>query len=290
MLESALSFVAKNRGIWAGGAMERSIGGDSSIAIPRLRMGIWQRVAGAIFSVTGSSHVARSSQILATTHEVSIRDSVYTDTSGWSYYEHPGTVVDSSRFARAHSWSEIEGRASWTLGRVTFDATVGARDGTSVLPRTFWGNAVAAWQLTSRVSLVAGGGTDQGRLSLGVPSSRFGTLALRWAPMSMLRRPAPLAVSSSTAGFVLRSAGGTNYDVVMRVPHARRVEISGDFNAWKAIELHETHPDTWEATLTLTPGTYHLSVRVDGARWSAPPGVPTVQDEFNGTVGIVVVR
>lgn len=290
MLESALSFVAANRGIWAGGAMERSIGGDSSIAIPRLRMGIWQRIASAMFSVTGSSHVARSAQILATTREVSVRDSFYTDTSGWSYYNHPGTVVDSTRFSRAHSWSEIEGRASWTLGRVTFDATVGARDGTSLLPRTFWGNAMAAWQLTSRVSLVAGGGTDQGRLSLGVPSSRYGTLALRWAPMSMLRRPAPLAVSSSTAAFALRSAGGANYDVVMRVPHARRVEISGDFNAWKAVELHETHPDTWEATLTLTPGTYHLSVRIDGARWSAPPGVPTLEDEFNGTVGIVVVR
>ena len=80
------------------------------------------------------------------------------------------------------------------------------------------------------------------------------------------------------------------YDVVMRVPHARRVEVSGDFNAWKAVELHETHPDTWEATLTLAPGTYHLSVRIDGARWTAPPGVPTLEDEFNGTVGIVVVR
>jgi len=137
---------------------------------------------------------------------------------------------------------------------------------------------------------VAGGGTDQGRLSLGVPATRFGTLALRWAPSSLLRGPAPLSVTSSAAAFTLRPVGGGSYDVVMRVPHARRVEVSGDFNAWHAVQLRETRPDFWEATLTLAPGTYHISVRVDGAKWSAPPGVPTLEDEFNGTVGIVVVR
>jgi hypothetical protein len=33
-----------------------------------------------------------------------------------------------------------------------------------------------------------------------------------------------------------------------------------------------------------------MNLRVDGDRWTAPPGTPAVADEFNGTVGLVVVR
>jgi hypothetical protein len=33
-----------------------------------------------------------------------------------------------------------------------------------------------------------------------------------------------------------------------------------------------------------------MNVRIDGDQWRAPPGMATVADEFNGTVGIVVVR
>jgi len=29
---------------------------------------------------------------------------------------------------------------------------------------------------------------------------------------------------------------------------------------------------------------------VNGDRWVAPPGLPTTDDDFNGTVGLVVIR
>jgi 1,4-alpha-glucan branching enzyme len=80
------------------------------------------------------------------------------------------------------------------------------------------------------------------------------------------------------------------YVVTLHVPRARTVELSGDFGRWKAIALDETKPDTWETTLTLPPGAYRMNLRIDGDQWRAPPGMATVADEFNGTVGIVVVR
>jgi hypothetical protein len=40
----------------------------------------------------------------------------------------------------------------------------------------------------------------------------------------------------------------------------------------------------------MTPGTHRVNVRVNGDTWTAPPGMPTVDDEFNGRVGIIVVR
>jgi hypothetical protein len=33
-----------------------------------------------------------------------------------------------------------------------------------------------------------------------------------------------------------------------------------------------------------------LSIRVDAGRWTAPPGLPPVRDEFGETVGLLVVR
>ena len=43
-------------------------------------------------------------------------------------------------------------------------------------------------------------------------------------------------------------------------------------------------------TLDLKPGAYRMNLRVDGERWLPPPGTAAVDDEFNGRVGLVVVR
>jgi hypothetical protein len=33
-----------------------------------------------------------------------------------------------------------------------------------------------------------------------------------------------------------------------------------------------------------------MNLRVDGERWIAPPGTATIDDDFNGRVGLVIVR
>ena len=75
----------------------------------------------------------------------------------------------------------------------------------------------------------------------------------------------------------------------IRVPSARSVELSGDFNGWHALRLREVRPDVWEATLALSPGTHRVNIRVNGDAWTAPPGLASTNDEFNGTVGLLVV-
>jgi hypothetical protein len=46
----------------------------------------------------------------------------------------------------------------------------------------------------------------------------------------------------------------------------------------------------WEATLPIAPGIHRLAIRVDGDAWAPPPGVSAVPDEFQGTVGVILVR
>jgi hypothetical protein len=35
---------------------------------------------------------------------------------------------------------------------------------------------------------------------------------------------------------------------------------------------------------------HRVAIRVDGDAWTTPPGIAAVQDEFQGTVGIIVVK
>ena len=54
--------------------------------------------------------------------------------------------------------------------------------------------------------------------------------------------------------------------------------------AWGDCERH------WEVTLAIAPGMHCLAIRVDGDAWTPPPGVSAVPDEFQGTVGVIVVK
>lgn len=76
----------------------------------------------------------------------------------------------------------------------------------------------------------------------------------------------------------------------LRAPRALKVDLSGDFTDWTPLPMHSLPGGGWELVLPITAGTYRVSVRVDGGPWSAPPGLVPVADEFNGEVGVVVIR
>jgi hypothetical protein len=40
----------------------------------------------------------------------------------------------------------------------------------------------------------------------------------------------------------------------------------------------------------IAPGMHRVAIRVNGDEWTPPPGVSTVPDEFQGTVGVIVVK
>jgi hypothetical protein len=88
----------------------------------------------------------------------------------------------------------------------------------------------------------------------------------------------------------MEAADSGRYRVTIHATSARTVELSGDFGGWRPVALDQVSPDVWEATLPLAPGTYHVNMRVNGDRWVAPPGLPVAEDEFNGTVGLLIVR
>ena len=120
-------------------------------------------------------------------------------------------------------------------------------------------------------------------------SGRSATFAVRLAPAALVRPRDTPEITPALAAFAVSRAGDACL-VRVRVPHARTVELSGDFNGWQPVRLNREIDGSWTVSLPLKPGAYRMNVRVDGERWLPPPGVPSVDDEFNGKVGLVVVR
>lgn len=243
----------------------------------------------AIVSISSHDQQLRIGGRPASLREVVTMDSVYSDTSGWNHFPVTRTYGDSGSPSRLRRWSELEARVDWSVGRLLLAAAMSGRPAADSMPAMRWGRVTAVVQLRSSLSLIAAAGTmPAARVS--IASSRYATLGLRFSPARLLRPPLPAGVRPSASAFTVRPSTNGMYLLTVRVPGARTVEISGDFNQWAPIALRETSFDVWEIALPLSPGTHRVNLRVDGDRWTAPPGVATVDDEFSGRVGIFVVR
>lgn len=265
-VESALSFVSSKNGAWLGIASEGTTNFDGSNARPLLRVGVWRQLGLMTLSIGTEAHSAR------VVHRSAIRDSLSPDTSF------------------AVHWSDVRARVGWSTGRVALDGLLGLRPEIKDARSTMWGRATATIAMASRFSLVASLGSEAARPWVGLPATHFATLGLKIASASFARPEGSPHIRPAVAAFSLRPAEHGMYVVMVRVPLARTVELSGDFDQWHPVALREVMPDVWEATLPLTPGTYHVNLRVNGDAWMSPPGLPSTADEFNGTVGLLVVR
>jgi 1,4-alpha-glucan branching enzyme len=87
-------------------------------------------------------------------------------------------------------------------------------------------------------------------------------------------------VESSPQGIVTLGVRSTN---------ARLVEVTGDFVQWRPVRMQRVSADWWELRIPMSRGVHRVNVRVDGGKWSAPPGVPLQRDEFGGDAGVIVI-
>jgi hypothetical protein len=267
--ESAVSYHKAGSGAWMGFGLEQVPELDSGVTRPLLRAGLWRQFRSVVVSVSTDQHAMRTGLR---------QSSGRTDT------------LSNDSTARTMVWSDVQARVGWSGGRVALDARAGLARQLNSRPEAAWGRITATTALAPRLSVVAALGTDPTRAWIGMPPSRFASLGLRFAPAALSRPAPPPHIQPNAANFTVRAAETGSYVVSMHVPDARTVELSGDFNGWHAVSLRQVTPDVWETTLPIAPGTYHVNVRVNGDHWTAPPGLAMTTDDFNGTVGLLVIR
>lgn len=270
---------------------QRAAEADSEGPVFALRASAWHSLGPITLRLGLAEHALRFAGQPGSfdTAEVFV-DSIPTDSG---YVPYHGVTVDTIRHPGTPSgvriWSELEAGAEWVAGRVQLQALVGARPAVASFPAAMWAQAGGSVDLPHGFGLEFAAGTSPARIGLGIPSSRFVSVGLRVQP-GHGSSPAGAKPPAPIAAFSVQPDGGGRFTFIYAAAQAGMVQLSGDFNAWTPIDLTEDGHRRWRATVTLTPGVHHVSLRVNGGPWFAPPGIPAVPDDFGGTTGIIDVR
>ena len=282
-------------GIWAGGGANGVSTEYVDRAAPVVAFGAWMRRRG----VTVSGDVTRSSVagVFSSTRPPDSLSFVGDGTTAPTPTPNAGSPSSPpSRFeSTQHAWSRATGDGTrarlglqWSGTRYEVNGFAGTWIGGSALSRP-WAHINATYWLNSRFAFVAGAGWRARDVSIGEMRSSDASLGLRLSRAPMPTRVAPIVTRAFLSGFsVARDAEGVQ--LIVHAPGAGRVEVSGDLTQWSATRLRRASGDAWSLTLPLTPGIYHVNIRIDGGEWTPPPGLPTSADGYSGVTGVLVIE
>ena len=276
-------------GAWVGADLSPSNAATARSA--DLTSGVWRQLRSALISVSVSTRAGSSRGPLMPLGPTLGPDSVRVDSAGVPI-KRPSrsSPSDSANALVARRWSEAEGRLYWGVGRWSLDLAVGGRMAAAGVGAGVWVNADAAVVVNPRLAVVAGVGKTPGGVASRLPAHSYASVGIRLMRAAPVSRALPPELQPVAVGFELKQLEPGQYRVALRVPRARVVELTGDFTSWQPVMLQRGHGDWWETTLSITPGTHQVNVRINGERWIAPPGATVVDDDFAGVVGVIVVR
>ncbi|HYV99711.1 MAG TPA: glycogen-binding domain-containing protein [Gemmatimonadaceae bacterium] len=274
---ATLSARIRSGGFW--------FGASQSDAQLHAALGAWHAVGRALITLSLEPAQRASSRRVIEQHQIHGNDSVWTDTSGWHFYPTTVTRTDTSNESMLASLPSLALRADWAHGRWSVTAAGVKRLGEE---RYTTGSLSVTVSLTTMVGVTATvGSAARGLVEVGEPS-RFVSAGIRVWPSRHVPSNAP--VRAAATAFRIVPAADSTYRVTLRVPGGRTVEVAGDFSNWEPVPLRESSAGVWETTVRMAPGVHRVNVRVNGDRWTAPPGTPTVNDDFAGRVGLIVVK
>ena len=294
--DTRLSYRKGGSGAWLGRELSRDNKPTPVSPVAAASAGAWHQWGNAVMTVSLSSFASREGRRGARTWQ-SIRpilnngpqNAGFPDSSSKNTLD-TLTFGDSGSVGQQRNWSDAEVALHWSVGPVALRGMIGRRVFTVNQPNETWGQLQGSVAFASDVALIAATGVHPSSAAYGISRGRFMELGFRVAP-SMLRKPRlPTGVRPVAAAFAVEDAAGGQRTLRIRIPSARSVELSGDFTGWKPIALQRADDNHWSVTLAIAPGMHRLAIRVDGDAWAPPPGVSAVPDEFQGTVGVIVIK
>jgi len=295
--DARLSYRRGATGAWFGREVSLDNRSTPVSAVPRASAGAWHQRGTALVTLSMSSYATREGRRTPVVQTIRYPTGPLAPPPGIDTMRAPSqsladsqVVVDSGSAGRRRSWNDAEIALHWGIGRLAFRGVIGTRFFAEHQPNELWGQVHGAYVLTPDLSLIAATGLHPSAAAYGAARARFLEVGFRVAPSALLRPRLPRGVRPVAAAFEVGSAINGRRTLRIRVPNARTVELSGDFTAWKPITLTPAGTDRWEVTLPIAPGLHRVAIRVNGDAWTPPPGLPAVADEFQGTVGVILVR
>jgi hypothetical protein len=213
------------------------------------------------------------------------------------------TIALSATRVGDTSYTDIEGTGFWQRRTFELEGSLGARGGRGG-GQGVYGEAAATLYLSRKAGLTVAAGRYPTDPTRGSVSGRYFSLGIRLASFYARRDPRIDPALPSYPSVTAASAVGTDGHLagaeiglestphgrrlVVMAPRATSVEIMGDFTDWQPVALVFAG-GKWQFAGPLPSGLRRFNVRVDGGPWSVPLGATVVQDDFDQTVGTLVV-
>ncbi|MBK5189125.1 MAG: glycogen-binding domain-containing protein [Gemmatimonadaceae bacterium] len=275
--DANVSYAFGASGVWLSGGERVSASNALPKQVQTFGAGTWRRVGSAVITASFTTSGYGSNGVNSLGQNPGLPGSGTGD-----------TIPRSENPVTARQYADLESTVYWSHGALALDGLLGTRITTSYGQRSTWGRAQASWALGEQFALVAAGGTRAPEPSIGRMGGNFFSLGVRLASARWIAHALHPGARSSASSFGVRADGPTRI-IYVHAPAARTVELMADFTDWQPVEMRHAANDEWELAMHIDPGSHRVNIRVDGGEWSAPPGAGTVQDEFNGVVGLVVV-
>ena len=292
--DARVSYRFHQSGAWLGRELSRDNKSTPVSAVPHFSTGVWHQIGSTIVTLSLGSFGSRVGGNTTTTHtEIRpILTGPLAPIDSQQNFRSFDTVmvVDSGKAGRRHDWRDAELGMHWSAWRVAFDGLVGTRFSARNQPNETWGRVTGTLALAPQLALIGSAGVHPSSAAYGIARARFFEVGFRIAPSALRRPRLPVGVRPTAAAFRIDDAARGARTVRVRIPDARSVERSGDFTDWKPVSLVPGDGDEWDVTLPIAAGIHRVVIRVNGERWTTPPGIASIADEFQGTVGVIVVR
>jgi hypothetical protein len=249
------------RGLWAGGAVGRAWEGT-----------LWQTVGLA--EAAAWARFGDVTAVLSASPNWVGRDLRFFDTQATARLVHG--PIELGAYAGIRSWFEP-------------DFTKANR----------WVGATAAYWLNRNLAIVAAGGSYPDDFAQAFPGAKYVSLTIRVATR---RPPTPSGVEAQEYRLLQPLARPVVPDfrvttmtaparlLRVRAPGATSVEVMGDFTDWEPVALRKDARNEWTAVLVIPRGTHRMNLRVNQGTWGVPPGIPALDDDFGGVVGVLVIE
>lgn len=272
-----LSYSFGSAGVWVSGGQRVTAARSLPSQVQSFGAGSWRRFGGVVFTASFTTSGSGNGGFGGAGPGGALNDTL-------------GSVVDTSSRTSSvvRQYADLVSTVYWSRGALALDGLVGTRVGNSYGARATWGRAQASWALGEQLALVAAGGTRASEPSVGRVGGKFFSFGVRLASAPWIAHVLHGGVRATASTFGVRAEGATRV-IHVRAPAARTIELMADFTDWQPVLMRHMGTDEWELAMRIAPGSHRLNIRIDGGEWSAPPGAGTVQDEFNGVVGLVVV-
>jgi hypothetical protein len=297
-----IHYMRQRGGIWLGSGVARPLRATTVSNVNVSSGGAWTKLGRttlrgsvtsffftkvAVDSQVESVQEAREASACAATQQLEattppVPSNVLLATSSNSGCRHQSRVTDLEGSIRYdYRFLEITARGGRRFGN-SFDVTPESRQ---------WAAAQVAMWLSTQLAAVAGGGREPAQPTRGLPARTYGSLGVMLAYWPIPRGAVPVMTPASMVqAFELRPAGAAMQRVTARIGSVESVEVMGDFNEWVPTPMIRRGRDQWELLVPMASGVHQINLRIDGGKWIAPPGMQKMKDDFNGEVGIVVIK